>query len=197
MPTARSFTNLLDGHTVAVDAETGKEIWRTEVANPNIGETLTMAPLIVKNHVFVGNAGGELGVRGKTVALDLATGKEVWRAYHTGPDKDVLIGPDFKPFYAKDRGEDLGVKYLDRRPMEDGRRHAMGLDYLRSRIESHLLRHRQSRRMECGSAARGQQVVMHRMGSRSRTPAGANGPIRSLRTTPGITTKSWRTSWST
>ena len=33
----------------------------------------------------------------------------VWRAYHTGPDKDVLIGPDFKPFYPKDQGADLGV----------------------------------------------------------------------------------------
>lgn len=101
--------NLLDGHTVAVDAETGKEVWRATVADPNIGETLTMAPLVVKNHVFVGNSGGELGVRGKEVALDLGTGKEVWRAYHQGPDKDVLIGPDFKAFYQKDRGKDLGV----------------------------------------------------------------------------------------
>ncbi len=101
--------NLLDGHTVAVNAETGNEVWRTAVADLNMGETITMAPLIVKNHVFVGNSGGELGVRGKTVALDLASGKEVWRAYHTGPDKDVLIGPDFKPFYQKDQGKDLGV----------------------------------------------------------------------------------------
>ena len=101
--------NLLDGHTVAVDAETGKEVWRATVADPNKGETITMAPLIVKNHVIVGNSGGELGVRGKDVALDLATGKQQWIAYATGPDKDVLIGPDFKPFYAKDRGTDLGV----------------------------------------------------------------------------------------
>jgi PQQ-dependent dehydrogenase (methanol/ethanol family) len=101
--------NLLDGHTVAVDADTGKEVWRATVADPRFGETLTMAPLIVKNHVFVGNSGGELGVRGKEVALDLGSGKEVWRAYSTGPDSDVLIGPDFKPFYKKDQGKDLGV----------------------------------------------------------------------------------------
>lgn len=100
----------LDGHVVAVDAKTGKEVWSTEVANIKFGETVTMAPLIAKNHVFVGNSGGELGVRGKTVALDLATGKIDWTAYHTGPDKDVLIGPGFKPFYAKDRGTDLGMK---------------------------------------------------------------------------------------
>src|SRR3569623_1010376 len=101
--------NLLDGHTVAVNAETGQEVWRTEVANPNIGETLTMAPLIVKDHVFVGNSGGELGVRGKVTALDLDTGKVAWTAYSTGPDADVLIGPDFHAFYQKDQGKDLGV----------------------------------------------------------------------------------------
>lgn len=100
----------LDGHVVAVDEKTGKEVWRTEVANIKFGETVTMAPLIAKNHVYVGNSGGELGVRGKEVALDLATGKIVWTAYHTGSDKDVLIGPGFKPFYAKDRGPDLGMK---------------------------------------------------------------------------------------
>lgn len=94
----------LDGHVVAVDANTGKEVWRATVANPNIGETITMAPLVVKDRVIVGNSGGELGVRGKDCGLDLSTGKQVWCAYSTGPDKDVLIGPDFKPFYAKDRG---------------------------------------------------------------------------------------------
>jgi alcohol dehydrogenase (cytochrome c) len=102
--------NTLDAHTVAVDAATGKEVWKTQVGDINFGETTTMAALAVKNLVLVGNAGGELGVRGKVVALDLATGKEVWRAYNNGPDKDVLIGSDFKPFYAKDQGTDLGVK---------------------------------------------------------------------------------------
>jgi PQQ-dependent dehydrogenase (methanol/ethanol family) len=56
----------------------------------------------------VGNSGGEFGVRGWLVALDTRTGKEAWRAWSTGPDSDVLIGPDFKPFYASDRGKDLG-----------------------------------------------------------------------------------------
>jgi PQQ-dependent dehydrogenase (methanol/ethanol family) len=70
---------------------------------------MTMAPLVVKGKVLVGNSGGELGVRGWLTALDAATGKVAWRAYSTGPDKDVLIGPSFKPFYAKDRGTDLGV----------------------------------------------------------------------------------------
>ncbi|MGC2552130.1 MAG: PQQ-binding-like beta-propeller repeat protein, partial [Candidatus Sulfotelmatobacter sp.] len=61
------------------------------------------------NVVLVGDSGGELGVRGKLTALDLKSGKILWRAYNSGPDKDALIGPDFKPFYPKDQGKDLGV----------------------------------------------------------------------------------------
>jgi len=90
--------NLLDAETVAVDAQTGKQVWRTRVGNIDRGETTTMAALVVKDKVLVGSSGGELGVRGWLAALDLKTGKEVWRAYSTGPDKDVLIGNDFKPF---------------------------------------------------------------------------------------------------
>lgn len=98
----------LDGHVVAVDANSGKQLWKTALGNLNIGETITMAPLIVKDRVIVGNSGGELGVRGWDAGLDLGTGAKVWQAYHTGPDRDVLIGPDFKPFYKKDQGGDLG-----------------------------------------------------------------------------------------
>jgi hypothetical protein len=56
--------NQLDGYTMAVDASTGKQVWKTKVAELDVGETLTMAPLVVKNRVIVGNAGGEYGVRG-------------------------------------------------------------------------------------------------------------------------------------
>jgi PQQ-dependent dehydrogenase (methanol/ethanol family) len=103
------YYNTLDAHTVAVDAKTGKEVWNTKVGDINKGESVTMAPLVVKGKVLVGNSGGEFGVRGWLTALDAKTGKLAWRAYHTGPDKDVLIGSRFKPFYAQDRGKDLGV----------------------------------------------------------------------------------------
>jgi lanthanide-dependent methanol dehydrogenase len=105
----RVFFNTLDGNAIAVDAETGKEVWRTKLGNINRGETITMAPLVVKGKVLVGNSGGEYGVRGWIVALDAITGKEAWKAYSTGPDSDVLIGSDFKPFYESDKGKDLGV----------------------------------------------------------------------------------------
>jgi lanthanide-dependent methanol dehydrogenase len=105
----RIFYNTLDGHTVAVDAQTGKEIWKTKLGDINKGETLTMAPLVVKDKVLVGNSGGEMGVRGWVTALSTDNGQIVWRAYNTGPDTEVLIGPHFKPFYPQDQGKDLGV----------------------------------------------------------------------------------------
>jgi PQQ-dependent dehydrogenase (methanol/ethanol family) len=105
----RLFFNTLDNHTIALDAETGEEIWNTKLGDINLGQTITMAPLVVKGKVLVGNSGGEMGVRGWLTALDAGSGKIAWRAYNTGPDADVLIGPEFKPFYASDRGKDLGV----------------------------------------------------------------------------------------
>jgi PQQ-dependent dehydrogenase (methanol/ethanol family) len=104
------FYNTLDDQTVAVDASTGREVWKVRLGDINQGETITMAPIVVNGKVLVGNSGGEMGVRGWLTALDAKTGKTVWRAYSTGPDKDVLIGPGFKPYYAKERGQDLGVK---------------------------------------------------------------------------------------
>src|SRR5581483_504564 len=84
--------------------------WRTQLGDINKGETVTMAPLVVKDKVLVGDSGGEFGVRGWIAALNLGDGKLAWKAFHTGPYKDVLIGADFHPFYPSDRGTDLGVK---------------------------------------------------------------------------------------
>ncbi len=106
----RLFTNLLDGNTVALDANTGKELWRTRVGDMNVGETLTMAPYVVKGKVFVGNSGGEMGVTGWLAALDEGSGKLLWRAYSTGPDSLVKIGANYHPYYDWLKGKDLGVQ---------------------------------------------------------------------------------------
>lgn len=103
------FLNTLDDYSVAIDAKTGKELWHTKLGEINQGETVTMAPLVVKGKVLIGNSGGEMGVRGWVTAVDENSGKIAWRAYATGPDKDVLIGPDFKPQYDWMKGKDLGV----------------------------------------------------------------------------------------
>ncbi len=104
------YYNTLDVHTVAVDANTGKEVWNTKLGDINQGESMTMAPIVAKGRVIVGNSGGEFGVRGWVAGLDADTGKIAWRAYSTGPDSDVLIGSNFKPFYESQRGKDLGMK---------------------------------------------------------------------------------------
>lgn len=104
------FYNTLDDHTVAVDAKTGKEVWATKLGEFTRGETLTMAPIVVKGKVLVGNSGGEMGVRGWVTAINETDGKIAWRAYNVGPDKDVLIGARFHPFYRDAQGKDLGVK---------------------------------------------------------------------------------------
>ena len=101
--------NTLDNRTISLDAATGAERWVAQLGDINRGETITMAPMVVRDKVLVGNSGGEFGVRGWLTALDAASGRQVWRAYSTGPDEDVLIGQDFKPFYDMDRGKDLGL----------------------------------------------------------------------------------------
>ena len=107
--------NLLDGHTVAVDAESGKELWKTQIADLAEGETTPMAPFVVKDRVIVGAAGGEFGIYGWVKGLDLKTGKMVWTARNIGPDADMLVKPGtFKPFY--DKGTDLGKSTWPDRP---------------------------------------------------------------------------------
>ena len=101
--------NLLDGHTVAIDAASGRELWKTQVAALGNGETTTMAPLVVKDKVIVGASGGEFGIFGWIKALDLKTGELVWSARNLGPDAEMRVKPDtFKPPY--DSGPELGTR---------------------------------------------------------------------------------------
>ena len=101
--------NLLDGHTVAIDAATGRELWKTQIAALGNGETTTMAPLVVKDKVIVGAAGGEFGIFGWIKALDLKTGQVVWSARNMGPDTEMRVKPEtFKPPY--DSGAELGTR---------------------------------------------------------------------------------------
>ncbi len=104
------FYNTLDGYTVAVDANSGQQVWKTQIGDITKGESVTMAPLVVKGKVLAGVSGGEFGIHGWMKAIDEKTGKLAWTAYHAGPDKDVLIGPRFRPFYSQYKGQDLGVK---------------------------------------------------------------------------------------
>jgi alcohol dehydrogenase (cytochrome c) len=71
----------LDGRLFALNKATGEKVWERRIADPALGETLTMAPLIVRDLAITGPAGGEFGIRGFVDATDLNTGKQVWRTY--------------------------------------------------------------------------------------------------------------------
>jgi PQQ-dependent dehydrogenase (methanol/ethanol family) len=85
----RIYMNQLDTHTVALDAETGKEVWKVKQGDHRNGQTITSAPKVIKDKVISGISGGEFGVRGFVTANDAATGKQVWRMYSTGPEEEV------------------------------------------------------------------------------------------------------------
>jgi alcohol dehydrogenase (cytochrome c) len=71
----------LDGFLTALDAQTGKLVWKSKVVDYKDGKTNTSPPLIVKDKAIIGFSGGEYGVRGSIQAFDIATGKELWRTY--------------------------------------------------------------------------------------------------------------------
>lgn len=75
------FMATLDAHLVAIDARNGRPVWNTEVGSAKAGYAMTLAPLIVKDKVITGVAGGEFGIRGFIAAYDVKTGKEAWRFY--------------------------------------------------------------------------------------------------------------------
>jgi lanthanide-dependent methanol dehydrogenase len=83
------FMNQLDTTTVALDAATGKELWKVKQGDYKQGQTVTSAPMVVKDKVISGISGGEFGVRGFVTANDVNTGKQVWRMYSTGPEAEV------------------------------------------------------------------------------------------------------------
>jgi alcohol dehydrogenase (cytochrome c) len=71
----------LDGRLFAINKATGEKVWERKIANPDIGETLTLAPLVVRDVAIVGTAGGEFGIRGFIEGTDLNTGQQLWRTY--------------------------------------------------------------------------------------------------------------------
>jgi alcohol dehydrogenase (cytochrome c) len=75
------FVGRLDGYLVALDAKTGKELWKTQVVDYHEGAAITSPPTLAKDLVITGYAGGEYGIRGAITAYDQNTGKQIWRTY--------------------------------------------------------------------------------------------------------------------
>jgi PQQ-dependent dehydrogenase (methanol/ethanol family) len=77
----RVYVGTLDAMLVALDARTGRLLWEVEVADSMLGHSITSPPLVLKDKVIVGVAGGEFGTRGFLDAYDAASGKRAWRFY--------------------------------------------------------------------------------------------------------------------
>jgi alcohol dehydrogenase (cytochrome c) len=113
------YIQLLQGELLALDAKTGKELWKArhvdksnagpEATMYKQGATMTNAPIVIKDIVIGGISGGEFGVRGRVTAWDANTGKHMWTGYSTGPDSEVLISGDANMNYPSHKGKDLGV----------------------------------------------------------------------------------------
>jgi lanthanide-dependent methanol dehydrogenase len=88
------FLQQADSTLVALDAGTGKVLWSVKNGDPKVGAVNTNAPHVFKDKVITGISGGEWGVRGFLAAYDINTGKQVWKAYSTGPDNEMLIDPE-------------------------------------------------------------------------------------------------------
>jgi alcohol dehydrogenase (cytochrome c) len=80
------YRTTLDANVIALDAKTGKEVWRTKSSDPKDGYSMTVAPLVANGVVIAGVAGAEYGIRGYLEGFDVQTGKSLWRTY-TIPEK--------------------------------------------------------------------------------------------------------------
>ncbi len=86
----RVFMGTLDAKMVALNSKTGKVLWETQIADPELGYSETMAPTVVGNKVLIGTNGGEYGIRGFVKAFDTQTGKEIWH-FDTIPENSVGV----------------------------------------------------------------------------------------------------------
>ena len=94
---------------VAVDATTGKEVWKTKLGEFTNGETITMAPIVVKDKVLVGNSGGEMGVRGWLTALDADYRKDRMAGLQHRTRQGRSDRTELQALLRARTGKDLGV----------------------------------------------------------------------------------------
>src|SRR6476646_8808518 len=86
----RVYLATLDSKLMALNAKTGEVVWTTNIADPELGYSETMAPTVVKDKVLIGTNGGEYGIRGFVRAYDAKTGKQLWN-FNTVPENSVGV----------------------------------------------------------------------------------------------------------
>ena len=107
----RVYMATLDAKLLALDAKTGQLVWETQVADPELGYSETMAPTVVGDKILLGTNGGEYGIRGFVKAFDAKDGKLIW-TFNTIPEKSVGVwathdatGRDMKRDINKEKGD--------------------------------------------------------------------------------------------
>ena len=135
----------LDSKLVALDAKTGSIVWQTQIADPTLGYSETMAPTAVNGKILIGTNGGEYGIRGFVRAYDAKTGKLIWN-FDTIPENSVGVwathdatGQDMHRDIAAEKAQLAKI----RRSLQDARRRRVAESGGRSQDEPHLLRGRQ------------------------------------------------------
>jgi alcohol dehydrogenase (cytochrome c) len=98
----------LDSKLVALDAKTGKLVWQSDIADPELGYSETMAPTPVKGKILIGTNGGEYGVRGFVKAYDAANGKLLW-TFFTIPENTVGVWAE-KDATGRDMHRDIAAE---------------------------------------------------------------------------------------
>jgi alcohol dehydrogenase (cytochrome c) len=100
----RLFRGTSDARLIALDAATGRLLWKTVIGNPEIGESSGAAPLAWGGVVYAAISGSEAGVRGRVMAYDAETGRELWRfnTIPTGTERGAETWQ--RPYTAKTGG---------------------------------------------------------------------------------------------
>ena len=172
----------LDGRMFALNKATGEKVWERKIADPGIAETLTLAPLVVRDVAIVGTAGGEYGIRGFIDGTDLNTGQAGLAHLHDSRRRRA-------------RQRDLEGR---QGALEARRRLDLGDRDLRSGHRHVLSGHRQCRpRLRSGIPPRRQQMGRKRARALARATARSNGGSSTPRTTPTTSTRSPSTRSST
>lgn len=103
------FVPITTGYLAALDARTGREIWRVRNADARQGGAVQSAPVVIGDVVVIGMAGSEYGLRGYLSGYRAENGELLWRAYTTGPDTDLLLTGPANSQYPTHSARDLGV----------------------------------------------------------------------------------------
>ena len=136
----------LDSKLMALNAKTGEVVWQTNIADPELGYSETMAPTVVKDKVLIGTNGGEYGIRGFVRAYDAKTGKLLWN-FNTIPENSVGVWAT-KDATGRDMHRNIQAEKdharQDWRSLCQARRRRMAESRGRSCDQPDLLRRRQS-----------------------------------------------------